>query len=792
MQRPRGGRIPMMTGRRADRPSELRPPSTETLSASQDPDTRVAVQSALDEPDPRFVVMRTKLVVPSPRPQSVPRPHLVAELTQGMPAKVTLVCAPTGSGKTSLLTEWAASTRDVRVAWVSLDPGDDEPLRFWRYVAAALATVEPSLADTAQRRLRSPVVSIDDEILPVLVNDLARVAQPLVLVLDDLHVISSSRIAEQLGYVVDRMPRAVHLAIASQADPALRLGRLRAMGDLAELRAEQLRFTDKEAAALLNRVHGLDLAPEELATVQRRTEGWAAGLNLAALSLKRSGQRRRVLEELPADESFLVDYLWNEVVLGQPRTVRHFLMRTAILERLTGPLCDAVTERNDSDQMLRELERANLFVVPLDDNRAWFRYHHLFRDLLLRQLERFASDLIPDLHRRASTWYAANGFMSEAIDHAIAAGDVNYAADELEHHWLEAYSTGQATNILDWIDRLPEEAIAGHPALALARAGIARAMGRLDEVEPWLQRAEAAGRDAPASGLASSIVGGAAVSRSMYRLALGDVLGAITWGRRALELEPVEGSPEHLTAGYFLAIALFFEAPDQAAPLLRQYLGAVPPGAQDARRYFAMALLAEVHALRGELDEAERLGREALAVARSQQLEEHPPSEQVHVALGAVLLARDEVEAAEEQFERAAGLARRGGDRSEYAHALLWLGRSRARHRDSAGARIALESAREAVPELGQPSLKWLLDMLEEELGSDQRRRTPARELEPLTDSELRVLRLLPGDLTYREMAQHLYVSLNTVRTHSQRVRRKLGVSTRTEAVARARELGLL
>lgn len=741
------------------------------------------------EADASFVGVRTKLLVPVPRPRALPRPHLVELLDQGLTAKMTLVSAPTGWGKTSVLAEWAAGCRGVRFAWVSLDPGDDDALQFWRYVTAAVATVEPSAADTAARRLRSPVVAISDEILPVLVNGLAEIPQPLVLVLDDFHVISRPEIHYQVNYLIERLPRGVHLVVATHTDRDLRLGRLRAMGDLVELRGADLRFSDKEAAELLNRVHGLELTPAEVAAVQGRTEGWVAGLNLAALSLQRAGDRERVLRKLPADERFLVDYLWNEVVLAQPRIVRHFLMRTAILERLTAPLCDAVAERNDSEEMLRELERANLFVVPLEVSGAWFRYHHLFRDLLLTQLERYAAEMVPDLHRRASTWYAEHGFMVEAIGHAIEAGDVNYAADELDQHWLDIYSTGQATLILDWIDRLPADVIADHPGLALARAGIARAIGRLDEVEPWLERAEAAAAEGPAVGFASSLAGGVALGRSLYRLALGDIAGALAWGQRAVELEQRTDSPEPTTANYFLGVARFFEEPEEAESLLVGYLASVPPGAEDVRRYFAQALLAEVHVLRGDVTGGEQLAQEALAVARAQQLEEHPPSQQVHVALGAALHARGELEAAEEEFERAAALAHRGGDRIENAHALVWLARVRADQGDLSGARTALDAANSFTT--GGSAHQRVVAALEQELATAPGRRPPP-ENEALSDAELRVLRLFPSDLSYREMARHLYVSLNTVRTHSQRIRRKLAVSTRAEAVTRARELGLI
>jgi ATP/maltotriose-dependent transcriptional regulator MalT len=746
----------------------------------------------VDQTESQFDLARTKLLVPTPRARWVPRPRLVAALDRGLEAKLTLVCAPTGWGKTSAVAEWAASPPSARVAWLSLDRDDDEPVRFWRCVVAALSAAEQALAGSAWRRLQSPAVVIWDEILPALVNELADLGRSIVLVLDDFHLISQPEIAAQLEYLIDRLPRNVHVVVATRADPALRLGRLRAMGDLTELRGDQLRFTDEEAADLLNRVHRLELESAELAALQSRTEGWVAGLNLAALSLRAGTDRGRLLERLPADERFLVEYLWEEVVLGQPRTVRHFLMRTAILDRLTGSLCDAVAERDDSEEMLRELERVNLFVVPLDPGLGWYRYHHLFRDLLLSQLERFARDLIPDLHRRASTWYAAENMMVEAIEHALAAGDVNYAAGELERHWLQLYSSGQATTVLDWIDRLPADTITGHPTLMLARAGIARALGRLDEVEEWLARAEALPADAPASEVGSSLESGVAMSRAMYRLALGDVPGAIEWGQRALALEPAEGSTGHATASYFLGIVVFFESPERAEPLLQRFLATVPPGRQDVRRYFATALLAEVHALRGDLVQAERLARAALEVARTQRLEEHPPTEQAHVALGAVLLAREELDAAEERFEQAVALARRGGDRLEQAHALTWLGRARARQGDMGGARAALDSAREFVPELGVSCLTDLVHALEHELGGASADRAPAQASEPLTEAELRVLRLFTSDLSYSEMADHLYVSLNTLRTHARRVRRKLGASTRVEAVARARQLGVL
>ncbi len=744
--------------------------------------------------DERFappMLLATKLSPPAARGGFVPRSALIGLLDSGRSAKLAVVCAPTGSGKTSLLAEWAARAPG-RFAWLSLDRGDDEPLRFWRYVVAALATVAPEAAQGAERRLSAPVVSIADEVLPVLVNDFAMLPDQLVLVLDDFHLLNNGDVPQQLGYLLDRLPRQLRLVVASQTDPPLRLGRLRALGDLFELRAEELRFSEAEAAQLLNGLHHLGLAPEDVSALARRTEGWVAGLNLAALSLKQ-GVAPRSLQDVPSEDRFLTDYLWEEVVLAQPPAVRRFMMRTSILERMCGSLCDAVVSGSDSAEMLRWLASANLFVIALDPGREWFRYHQLFRSLLHEQLRRFGPDLIPDLHRRASTWYADHGLVGEAIEHAIAGGDVHWAADELERQWLGLYSAGHATTLLDWIDRLPEEAVLARPVIALVRAGVARAQGRFNEVEPWLARAERAAPDAPAPGMASSVAGGVAAVRSALRLAFGDLPEAIRWGREALALEPDPRSREHATACYWLAMALVYWDIEGARALLVNYLAVVPPGEDDIRRYFAMALLAEMNALAGEFEAATRLAEDAFAVARQRGLVEHPPTNQVHIALAAVSLARADLEEAEEHVERAAVLSGRGGDRMQCAHALVWFARVRARQGDSVAARSALEQARELVPQLGTTVMCAQIALLEDELpDAPSRQPTAAEAGDPLSDAELRILRLLVTDLSYREIGEQLHLSINTVRSHTYRIRRKLGAVSRAETVAKARGLGVL
>jgi LuxR family maltose regulon positive regulatory protein len=742
--------------------------------------------------DSEFVAVETKLLVPGRRRGLVERPELIAELEAGRRRRLTVVTAPTGFGKTAALTEWAAASPS-RFAWVSLDEGDAEPARFWSYVVAAVEGAAPELPGTSGRRLRGAGVAIGEEVLPVLVNELTMVSAPLVLVLDDYHAIGDAdEVHTGVGYLLERLPPDIHVVIAGQVAPAVRLGRLRARDELNEYGAEQLRFTDDEVAALLNGTHSLALDPADLTALQRRTEGWVAGLNLVALTLRDAGDRAAFLAGLPVDDRFLVDYLWDEVVARQSPQTRDFLMRTAVLERLSGSLCDAVAERTDSAEMLLALERSNLFVVPLDADRRWFRYHTLFRAMLVRQLERFAPGAVADLHRRASAWFTDHGDLQGAIEHAICAGDVHVAADALRRHWLALYSGGHATEAIAWIDRLPAATVDEYPELALARGGMARAMGRVDEVEPWLARAERAAQAASDDAQRRELAAGVARQRAMLRLSRGDVGEAVRYARAAVAVRP-PGSTETDSDAFFLAVCLFWTGSTrECETLLRSYLEAVEPGEHDVRRVFALALLAIALAGRGELDAAERLATESLATCEARGLSEHPPTEMVFVASGMVRLARDEVDEAEDLLEHAAMLARRGGDTIEIAQSLLWLGRCRARAGDAKGAAVALDAARAQLAGARVPGLVKIAEPLEAEIAaSDAGGQEPEAGVS-LTDAELQVLELLPSGLAYREIADRLALTPDAVRAHGRAIRRRLGAATRDDAVAAARRAGLI
>ena len=379
-------------------------------------------------------LLETKFYVPRSRPGLVPRLRLRERLDRGTALKLTLISAPAGFGKTTLLTEWlaagpAAPADERLAAWLSLDRGDNDPASFWAYVIAALRTVASGVGESALALLHTPQPPPIETVLTALLNDLGVVASETVLVLDDYHVIDARDVQDGMAFLLDHLPPWLHVVIASRADPALPLARLRARGELVETRAAELRFTPDEAVAYLNEMMGLQLTARDVAALEGRTEGWIAALQLAALSMQGRDDVAAFIAGFAGDDRYVVDYLGEEVLQRQPERVQAFLLQTSILGRLTGPLCDAVTGQGGGKTMLEALDRGNLFLVPLDDRRRWYRYHQLFADVLHARLLDEQPGQVPDLHRRASAWYQQNGEPSEAISHALAAEDFERAAD---------------------------------------------------------------------------------------------------------------------------------------------------------------------------------------------------------------------------------------------------------------------------------------------------------------------------------------------------------------------------
>src|ERR671914_2208246 len=511
-------------------------------------------------------ILTTKLYIPPPQPKVVLRPRLIECLNEGLDRKLSLISAPAGSGKTTLLSEWLAG-RSQPAAWLSLDEGDNDPTRFLAYLVAALRTIAPNIGEGLLGALQSPQPPPTESVLTALLNEITTVPDKFVLVLDDYHVIDARPVDDALAFLIEHLPPRMHLVIATREDPNLPLARLRARGQLGELRAADLRFTPSEAAEFLEGVMGLSLSAEDVAALETRTEGWIAGLQLAALSMRGREDVSGFVRAFAGDNRYIVDYLVEEVLQRQPEHIRSFLLETSILDRLGGPLCDAVTGQADGRGMLETLERGNLFVVPLDDERRWYRYHHLFADVLQARLAARHADRVAELHAAASRWLAENGLLDDAVRHAIASGDHEHTADLVELTLADLRRRRQDRTIRDCLVALPDDVVRRRPLLAISLAWSRLSEGDFDGVEAWLDAAEAGLDTTPPStiptpvslaeaarereGEVRSIPAMAAVYRASVAQARGDVDGTVAHARRALALAgPDDHFPRGAAAGF--------------------------------------------------------------------------------------------------------------------------------------------------------------------------------------------------------------------------------------------------
>jgi LuxR family maltose regulon positive regulatory protein len=732
-----------------------------------------------------------KLWPPPSRPGLLPRAGLQSLLQAGLQTKLCLLSAPAGFGKTTLLAQCLTAAGAGQVAWVSLDEGDNDPTRFWLCVVEALRTVAPEVGTAALDT--APRTSADRHrvALPSLLNELSVVGSPLVLVLDDYQMVTNATCHHTLAFFLDHLPAGVHVALSTRVDPPLPLARMRARGELAEVRAAELRFTDEEASELLNGSMSLQLADEDVARLTERTEGWAAGLALAGLSLRGREDATSFVASFHGDNRHVADYLSAEVLARQPEAVRTFLLRTSVLERLSGPLCDAVLQTEGSARLLDELERCNLFLVPLDDRREWYRYHSLFARLLRLELGRRDPGRVPALHGRAAAWHRDAGNVGAAIRHATAAGEFAQAGALIARHWLGYWRNGRRATVAHWLHGLPEELIMATPPVAFVAAWIGGFAGASkQETERWLAAVEDDGWEGALPEGISSLAFGAALAHAA--LQYDDVGGSVRAARRALELAGSQPSPFFWMAQAALGHALYLSGqPLQPRPALEELVARVSAAEQP---YAVIAALAVLSLLAGDRDDdhtASALARRAAAAVETQGLGAEPLCAIAHLAAGRSLLRHGELAEAERQLRRALDLLEIDSMLVQRAHALLLLASVRHGRGEPRDARALVEQARELIEEFTDAGmLPRLLEQADRTLGSPPRRRVEAAA--PLTERELAVLRLLPSRLSNREIARELYVSVNTVRTHAQAVHRKLGAATRAEAVARARELGLI
>ena len=609
-------------------------------------------------------LLETKFYFPRWRPGQVPRPRLVERMDRGAQSKLTLISAPPGFGKTTLLAEWLAapSSKMGEVAWLSLDQSDSHPPTFWTYVFAALQRIRPGVGKGgAISMLQSPQPPPIETLLVTVLNEVAADSDHLTLVLDDYHVIEAGAVHDGIGFLLDHLPPQMHLVVASRADPAVPLPRLRASGELTEVRAADLRFTPDEAAAFLNGAMGLNLTPRDVAALESRTEGWIAALQLAALSMQGQGDVARFISAFTGDDRYIVDYLVEEVLKRQSPLVREFLLRTSILDSLCAPLCDAVTEHDRGKVTLEKLERTNLFVVPLDDNRQWYRYHHLFADVLRAHLVDEEPEQVPVLHRRASEWYASDGQPDNAIRHALAANDLARAAGLVELEAETAVRNHQPDRLIEWLKPIPDNLIRSMPVLGTYYAMALQGMGdlegsasHLNDAERWLvDPAESAGMVVVDLVGFRSLPSRIALARGYLTMASGDVAGTMEQARRAFDLLPQDEYHWHGTAAALLGLAHWARGNLDAAQTFHADGFASFERAGDSVLAMISAYNdAELLKARGRLAEAGRMYERGLQLVIRHGDPAMPGAANLHFGLSELCCERDDLESARHHLQR--------------------------------------------------------------------------------------------------------------------------------------------
>jgi ATP/maltotriose-dependent transcriptional regulator MalT len=657
-------------------------------------------------------VLATKLYIPPPPPQVVPRPRLIARLNEGLRRKLALIAAPAGFGKTTLLAAWVAESRRP-VAWLALDPAESDPTRFLAYLVAAVRTIAPRIGEEVVRALDSPQPPPPESLLTALLNDVATLPEPFTLVLDDYHVLDSPPVDAALTFLIEHLPPQMHLIIATREDPPLPLARLRARGQLTELRAADLRFTPDEAATFLSQVMSLALSAEDVAALETRTEGWIAGLQLAALSMQGREDLPGFVRAFAGDNRYILDYLVEEVLERQPASMRSFLLQTSILDRLNGPLCEAVTGEQHGSARLEALQRGNFFVVPLDDQRQWYRYHHLFAQVLHAHLQAEQPDQIPALHRRAAAWYERNGAASDAIRHALAGEDFERAADLIERALPEMRRSRQEVLMRDWSEALPDDLLRVRPVLNATYASVLLLMGEREGVEARLRDAErwlnppADAHDPPDVPSAMVVVdteafrrlpGSIAVWRAGQALALGDVAGAENYARRALDLVPEDDYLERAGGAGFLALTAWRRGDLDAG--LRYYAECLVMLRRvgflsDALG--AVVALADMWTAQGRLREAMRTYERGLQLATEQDPGRTRPvvrgAADMYVGMADLHREHNDLAAAAEHLRRGEALGEHMGGRQNPYRRRVALSRLRVAEGDPDAALALLDEA---------------------------------------------------------------------------------------------------
>jgi LuxR family transcriptional regulator, maltose regulon positive regulatory protein len=653
-------------------------------------------------------LVTTKVRLPRTRQVLVPRPRLREALVRYEGRKLTLISAPAGFGKTTLLSEWLEDrSRDGRlVAWLSLEEADNDQALFLAYLVSALRSdLGEGIGEGILAALRLPEFPRVEAIVGALINELADVRHEVTIVLDDYHVIHSGPVHEATSFLLEHLPENVHLVISGRADPPIPFAKLRARDQVTEIRATELRFTTEEATVFLKGVMGLTLSAADVAALEEVTEGWIAALQLAALSMRDREDISGFVETFSGSNRHVLDFLAEEVLERQPAGMSEFLLKTSVLERMHAPLCDALTGRSDGQQMLERLEHDNLFVIALDDERRWYRYHHLFADVLRSRLQGEQPERIRELHHRAAAWYEQNGWTSEAVRHALAAQEHDRAADLVERVARKMWNRGEVMTLLSWLEALPEETKRRRPQLLLQYSAALLWAGRLDDVEPLVREIERAvgvsgeGRDEDLQSSADEplrrvLLGFLAAVRSWRAYLKGEPHGAIALAQRALELLPEEDVELRSFAAFRLAEA--YRTADDLEAASAAFAETAELGRAAGHEYLvlrAMSRQAKLQMARGRLRKADHVLQRTLRFAVERGGDSLPATGEAYVAVGKLLYEWDELETAARRLKEGIRLAERMGQFDTLVEGYVTLSRLEVAQDNT---ERALESAREA------------------------------------------------------------------------------------------------
>lgn len=670
-----------------------------------------------------FPLLEIKLCVPILGTALVSRPRLIKRLNEGFSSKLTIISAPAGFGKTTLLSDWIRQSK-LPVAWFSIDTGDNDAVHFLNYIIAALQNLEVSIGKATLNLLKSPQLPPIQSILINLINDITHISRNFSFILDDYHLVDAKQIHDIIAFLLEHLPKQMHLVIATRSDPPLPVARLRSQNQLTEIRASDLIFTTEETSLLLNDKLNLGLSTDDIALLESRTEGWIAGLQLAALSLQNRKDTSSFIETFKADNRYIMDYLMEEVLSRQPECIQSFLLQTSILDRLSGPLCDAITKKSDGQEMLRTLEKANLFIFPLDSKRQWYRYHRLFADVLKQRLHQVQSELVRELHSRASKWFAQNGVGDEAVEHALAGKDFERAAQLIEEIAETIWDRGQQTKLVKWFKALPDETLNSRVQLCIFYARALNMSGFQDAAETKLQTAEQLLKSAidkyfkasPSNSSASyklskgEIQGRIAVIRAFIAAYRGDMLHLMQHARQALESLHERDLIWRAVAATSLGFVHGWSGDGDLMSARYAFTEAKTASEAAGNVYFYLftsSCLAGIDALQGRLIQAEEAYQSLLKFADENDMSQTTLTGTIYASLGAILIEKNDPEEGIHLIEKGIKLAAAGQDIVALASSRLQMVRALLLQGNFESAEAVIKEIEKAASKYSMPP--WMI-----------------------------------------------------------------------------------